>query len=253
MKNKVIPGVCPMFTTQSDVEALFLENIPRDESGLFRGLETILLPNSEVQIRSIEDYIAMLDDSIYPKKGCFTLTQFLDLRLDEEPQQKNLKIEYLKDRLVSLTGMPYVWGSSYVLTQFEKFVFYETFKDFPKQVLENLMHLFSGLDCSGLLHFVTSGHTPRNTSELVNFGIGLDIDQLSFSEILKKIKPLDFLVWKGHVVIFLSSEKIIESRLGYGVYLSDAQERLNEVLQSKRPVNSYVEGGFVVRRCVDFL
>ncbi len=106
-----------------------------------------------------------------------------------------------------------------------------------------------GVDCSGLLYEATDGFTPRNTSDLVHYGSPVSIENKSVGEIQRIVKPLDLIVWKGHVVIVVDSEKTIESRHLHGVVIAPLKERLEEVLQTRTPKNSWSDGNhFVIRR-----
>ena len=88
-----------------------------------------------------------------------------------------------------------------------------------------------GVDCSGLLYYVANGWTPRNTSQLISYGEGVSIDNLSALQLSARAKPLDLIVWKGHVMITLSDQKLIESRLGHGVMIHPFVHRVEEMQQ----------------------
>ena len=111
---------------------------------------------------------------------------------------------------------------------------------------------FQGLDCSGLLYLATDGCTPRNTSQLVTFGKSLSIKGKSPLEIQKLVKPLDIIVWKGHVIIVLNPEQTIESRAGFGVIVYNFLSRLQEVMDihQKIPLNRWDPSGFVINRWI---
>ena len=84
----------------------------------------------------------------------------------------------------------------------------------PAQILDPVLQQkwqLKGVDCSGLLYWATNGATPRNTSALVNYGTGVMIMGLSIDQILTELKPLDLIVWSGHVLIVLPGERVIES------------------------------------------
>ena len=120
----------------------------------------------------------------------------------------------------------------------------------------------AGLDCSGLLYEATGGWTPRNTSALVSFGKPVDINGLSADSIAGKIRPLDLIVWQGHLIIVLDHGEVIESRLycdgrKNGVIIKPLKERLHEILSARNPSNSLGAKGnvskktFVIRRWDD--
>jgi len=123
--------------------------------------------------------------------------------------------------------------------------------------------MLKGLDCFCLLYYTTNGYTPRNTSSLVSYGNAVRIAGLKVDEIIQKVKPLDIIVWRGHVIIILDKEHVIESRLDYdknkeefqgGVRIRQLKEVLREIMKRRVPVESYqdkVEEGkekFVIRR-----
>ena len=100
-----------------------------------------------------------------------------------------------------------------------------------------------GLDCSGLLYEATAGWTPRNTSELVGYGSPVPIAGLDADGIMQRIQPLDLIVWRGHVMIILDRERLIESRLDCqgtagGVTIRNLREALQLLLASRMPLNS---------------
>jgi hypothetical protein len=116
-----------------------------------------------------------------------------------------------------------------------------------------------GLDCSGLLYQATDGYTPRNTSSLVDYGAGVSIAGLDEERIAGQLRPLDLIVWKGHVMIVFDRERIIESRLDCGgkkggVAFRGLRETLRELLHGRSPLDTWVDTdengrkGFVVRR-----
>lgn len=253
LKQEKLSFYCPLFSNIEAIQGMFDETLEKDNQGLFRGLETILLPNTCVEYRSLADGIIQVSSSSYPKKDCYSLENFLNVKTNVSSDIGLLTPKQLIDRLMDLEGIPYVWGSSAVLSKKEQNFLREFFFTYTHSFKDNLDYLFSGLDCSGLLHFVTKGVTPRNTSELIDYGHPVDIQNKSIDQILLQIQPLDLLVWKGHVVIFLSQDEMIESRLGWGVVRSCAKQRLSEVFQNKRPVNVYEENSFVIRRFLEFL
>ena len=117
----------------------------------------------------------------------------------------------------------------------------------------------AGLDCSGLLYHATGGWTPRNTAQLINYGQSVAIAGLQAAEITALLRPLDLIVWNGHVIIVLDKFTAIESRLecgrtgNGGVVMTPLQKRVAEVMRTRRPVNVWqsrnkVQDVFVVRR-----
>ena len=123
--------------------------------------------------------------------------------------------------------------------------------------------MLKGLDCSGLLYQATNGYTPRNTSSLVSYGAPVRIAGLKVDQSIQKVEPLDIIVWRGHVIVILNKEHVIESRLDYGKYKKGLQggvrirrlkEVLVEIMERRVPVDSYKDKveerkkKFVIRR-----
>jgi cell wall-associated NlpC family hydrolase len=119
--------------------------------------------------------------------------------------------------------------------------------------------ILAGLDCSGLLYSATGGWTPRNTSQLITFGDSVAVAGKHSAEIAALLKPLDLIVWNGHVIIVIDRQTAIESRLecgkagNGGVQVSSLSQRIAEIMRTRHPVNSWPNGKkqrdiFVVRR-----
>lgn len=122
----------------------------------------------------------------------------------------------------------------------------------------------NGYDCSGILYEATGGVTPRNTSGLVALGQAVPIAGMSAKKIANQLKPLDLIVWKGHVMVVFDKTHLIESRADYDDTLDGCQEGgvrirktvdvLKQTLKNRIPVNNYDDPvgpnqkKFVVRR-----
>ncbi|MCC7158489.1 MAG: peptidoglycan endopeptidase, partial [Ignavibacteria bacterium] len=121
-------------------------------------------------------------------------------------------------------------------------------------VSENLKNewMLTGCDCSGLMYEATGGFTPRNTSKLVNYGEAVEIEGLTAEEIAAKCKPLDMIVWNGHVIYVYDEKTSIQSSLSKGgVIKLDLVETLQEVMSLRTPVNNFdasTGSRFVIRR-----
>ena len=148
-------------------------------------------------------------------------------------------------RLLAALGRPYVWGGNL-----------QDGVPLMKQLYPQADPL-AGVDCSGLLYQATDGFTPRNTSALTGFGAGVQVAGLSPEAIAQKLQALDLIVWKGHVMIVLDRDSIIESVMGCpgvgGVRLIPRREGLRRLMKSRQPLDDYPQGGgaakgFVVRR-----
>lgn len=154
-------------------------------------------------------------------------------------------LSQVRQRLLAALGKPYVWGGN--------------LKDGVPLLRELYPRadLLAGVDCSGLLYEATDGFTPRNTSALTAFGAKVQVAGLSPERIAQKLQPLDLIVWKGHVMIVLDRDTIIESVMGCqgggGVRLTAMRKGLRRLMQSREPLDDFppctaAVRGFVVRR-----
>jgi cell wall-associated NlpC family hydrolase len=155
-------------------------------------------------------------------------------------------------------GSPYVWGGNIqggVAELIELFYGGEVQAEARRQLT------LAGLDCSGLLYHATGGWTPRNTSQLVSYGRGVQIAGKSAEAIAGLLEPLDLIAWNGHVMVVLDRNTVIESRLEcekqgkVGVLTTTLRLRLAEIMRTRRPADQWPAAGkqrdvFVVRRWI---
>jgi hypothetical protein len=237
---------CPLFN-QKDLKSIFNQmSLPKCHEGLFRPLEMVALPGSVLEIYETSEQLACLRYPLHQVGSFFTFENFLKDSSVEFKKPSKLDQARVIDNLSSYLKAPYVWGGNWILDNPQEYL--ATLGFSSGHIIDNLGYLFSGLDCSGLLYAATYGSTPRNTSQLVSWGEALDIEGLSDGEILEKVMPLDLLVWKGHVLIFLDQKTLIESRLGYGVVTSVAEKRLAEIRVHRQPAREATSDTFVIRR-----
>jgi hypothetical protein len=88
------------------------------------------------------------------------------------------------------------------------------------------------------------------------YGIQVDVADKTINDILPLLKPLDLIVWNGHVVIVLDGDNTIESSPPDGVHMRDIRERLTEIMYERYPVNEigqrmWKNKEFVVRRWIE--
>jgi len=241
-----------------------------DDSWLIREVEFIALPETVFTIENIIKkenttiYKITTDDYPYPtQKGYFIDSRFVKT-VDYKPPNRFKRLPSKKaiiNKLVSSEDSKYLWGGNYKEGIPQMLSFYPPHPSISLDLKEHWM--LKGVDCSGLLYEATNGCTPRNTSSLVTFGEPVKIANLSDLQIIQKLEPLDIIVWKGHAIIVLDKERVIESRLDYdmeregnqgGVKIHKLKEVLSEILKERIPVNNYedeVEEGeqkFVIRR-----
>jgi len=178
-----------------------------DDKGLIRSLEMVALPGFPFKELGHEGPFTKITSDLYPSKE--PLYVLKSMVVTGRPRRKRSpSTTKIQERLFSLVGTPYVWGGNY-------------HKGFP-----DLDNPFAGVDCTGLLYEVTEGATPRNSTWLFSSG-----------QIVKEpdLRPLDIIVWPGHIVIALDETRAIESHHERGgVIVRDLKERLNEIKEEKR-------------------
>lgn len=241
------------------------KTLKTDPCGQVRELEFIALPGTpfkllgEIRGKAATIYRVETDDYPAPAgRALYVDSRFIEQR-DDKPPPRNRRLPAGEEIIASLKaaiGSPYVWGGNVREGVGELAgMFYRGV--IPAKEMKQMT--LAGLDCSGLLYQATGGWTPRNTSQLAEFGTGLPIAGKKVDELVRQLEPLDLIVWNGHVIIVLDRETAIESRLKCdrpgrgGVMTSPLRERLTEVMQTRRPVDAWPEGGkrqdvFVVRR-----
>ncbi|MEB2328879.1 MAG: hypothetical protein OZ913_01070 [Ignavibacteriaceae bacterium] len=233
------------------------KSVKLDESGIIREMELIALPGTVFEIDTIFNYgdhfILEVRTNDYPSENSklyidSRFVKFYSERPDERKQIIPSQDEIIKT-LNSLEGYPYMWGGNFADGIPQLLEFYK-----PNGVIndytEGLWSL-KGVDCSGLIYQASNGCIPRNTSAMVNFGTGILIESLSEVQIAELLRPLDLIVWSGHVVIVLDSTTVIESIPESGVKKSNLVSRLSSIMVQRTPVNDWnsTHGKrFVVRR-----
>lgn len=235
-----------------------------DRCGQVRELEFIALPGSVFTILKRHRFgtsdIYQVETDEYPAPPnvrLFVDARFLKLQHTAPPPREPLlpRREEIILALRASVGSPYVWGGNVPegvpgLTEW-------FFKGISPDDRGRLT--LAGLDCSGLLYHATGGWTPRNTSQLLTYGIGLEIAGKTPAEIVTMLQPLDLIVWNGHVIIVLDRQTAIESRLecgkpgNGGVVMTPLSQRMAGIARTRRPANAW-QGDknrrdiFVVRR-----
>jgi len=267
----VATGPVPVLNTP-DFRSVFGGNdgitLAVDRCGQIRALEFIALPGTAFRIEGICSdfhfpvYRVTSDDYPYPSSTGYYIDSRMVRTMDSAPAPRKRTLpdpETIIARFVSAAGTPYQWGSNLRQGIPEMLSLYPpTDNELLGKDTQETWTL-QGLDCSGLLYEATNGWTPRNTSELVGYGSPLPIAGLDAAGIVQIVQPLDLIVWKGHVMIILDREQLIESRLDClgtagGVTIRELREALRELLASRMPLNEYEthdpasSPGFVIRR-----
>ncbi len=225
-----------------------------DNQGFIRALESIAFPKTKFKmLKKHPSHVLEVTTKDYPYPGPFFVdSRFLLEVADNHPERiLELPSSYcVLQTLDSLLGHRYFWGGNCLGIA-------EILSLYPpkKQVVDTttLNWQLKGFDCSGLMYYASSGFTPRNTSSWVNFGNPVSIERKKVEEIIGFLKPLDAIVWKGHIIFVQDKEYVIESRAGKGVIKTKTQERLQNLIniEGKTPKNNWEEGlepQFLIRR-----
>ena len=253
----------PVLNT-SDFESVFGgesgDSLILDEDGHIMALEFIAIPYTVFEIHETipkqEHNIYRITTTDYPYTSAelFIDSRFVNV-LDKKPEGRKVEMpakEEVIQNMKALEGYRYLWGGNYGDGVIEMLNFYNPSSELDEDTKASWC--LKGVDCSGLIYQATNGTTPRNTSSLIYYGKGLEISRKSDTAIYQMLKPLDLIVWKGHVIIVLDEKTVIESRPPKGVQKNDLLNRLKEVMEERQPVDDWdsSEGGrFVVRRWVE--
>ncbi|MCE1225689.1 MAG: C40 family peptidase [Geobacteraceae bacterium] len=223
----------------------------KDHCGQVRQLEFIALPGTAFEVMAapagIPGVLQVRTNDYQAPAGTrlYVAAELLSLQ-PAEPSGRKPQLpapSIIIQQLRSAVGLPYVWGGN-----------------LRGGVTQTGQVRFAGLDCSGLLYEATDGYTPRNTEQLVDFGKQVAIEGKNIQELLQQLRPLDLIVWKGHVIIVLDQKTVVESILNCnggrdGVVTTPLRKRLELLLKQRRPANSWPVGTgkaalFVVRRWI---
>lgn len=209
-------------------------------------------------------YRVIGDNQFYQSEKTSYYVDSVFFELDDGENLGRFPLLSKEEVLANLQGFAssnasYIWGgmnSGGCPMILDKYVF-----DFATD-LEMKKAIGAGFDCSGLIY---SAHrnpsAPRNTSQMVVAGSSIDIEGRSFDEILSMIQPLDIIVWRGHVLIFLKDDgTCVDSRwdgpdLSGGVRISSFDQVVSYLNSLGRfPVNEFdasnLKTGFVIKRDV---
>ena len=242
-------------------------SLKTDRCGQVRQLEFIALPGTVFRllgkVPGSANTVYRVETDDYPAPDGISLyvdSRFIELR-DERPPAR-IRTLPTRERIIAALkeaiGNPYVWGGN-VPEGVNTLIgtLYPAGAPLNERAKQRIT--LAGVDCSGLLYQATGGWTPRNTSLLVSYGTGVAVEGKDAQEIAERLQPLDLVVWSGHVIIVLDRNTAIESRLACGrpayggVVTTPLQQRLTEIMRTRRPVDAWPakgkqEGIFVVRR-----
>src|SRR4030095_6337244 len=195
-------------------------SIKTDNQGLIREMEFIALPGTVFDLMGEYDHGSYKIFKVECREYQYNTDLYVDSRFVE------LKKDRPSERIITLPSQDEIYKS------LDKFV--------------------GNRDCWGIMYEAAGGYTPRNTSKLIDYGEGVEIEGLSAVEIASKLKPLDMIVWNGHVIYVYDEKTSIQSSLSKGgVVKLDLVETLKEVISTRKPVNDYNSTSkkrFVIRR-----
>jgi len=235
-----------------DVRAVLGGRTPqRDKCGQIRALEFVALPGTvftitgQQTVAGLTMYRVISDDYPYPSaEGYYVDSRNVRFEATRPAARRPVlpPLEKILSTMKSRVGIGYVWGGNVA-------------EGVVNRWGDGKSRLLAGLDCSGLLYEATGGFTPRNTSSLVTYGRGVAISGKTAAVIAAELRPLDLIVWPGHVLIVIDDGNVIESRLvcdnpAEGVRIRPLGRALEEIMKGRHPVEKIGGTGkeFVVRR-----
>ncbi|MEM8728192.1 MAG: NlpC/P60 family protein [Chlamydiota bacterium] len=206
-----------------DFSKVYGESLPFDRQLLVRAVEMIALPKMVFHLveQKSETIIEVTTGRYFSSASLYIDSRFGTFYREVVRTSPFLPSpEVIIERMRSSLALPYVWGGNYGKGISEWKRFYP-----PRRKLspfEETHWTFRGLDCSGLLYEATNGYTPRNTGEMMTYG-----KEVATTE---DIKPLDLILYSGHLVIAIGNDETIESRHSSGgVEIRPLAERLSEI------------------------
>lgn len=231
--------------------------VKTDNQGLIREMEFIALPGTVFELIGEFDHGDHKIFKVETKEYEYNAELFIDSRFvelkKERPDERFVSLPSKEDIIKSMdkfVGKRYCWGGNFNGGIQKLVELYKPAGSISESVKDEWT--LTGCDCSGLMYEATGGYTPRNTSKLVDYGEPVEIAGLSAEEIAAKLKPLDMIVWNGHVIYVYDENTSIQSSLSKGgVVKQDLVATLQSLLSSRKAVNDYGSGSgnrFVIRR-----
>ena len=240
------------------------KTLQKDECGQLRSLEFVALPGAvftiEAELTTGNQRIYRVQTTDYPypsQHGYYLDARFVEIH-GRKPPERTAPLPAREMILTSLkkrAGSRYVWGGNKAEGIAELLSWYPPADKTSLGDADKKLWMLAGIDCSGLLYEATGGYTPRNTSAMLHFGESVSIAGKSLPEITALLKPLDLLVWPGHVLIVLDNNTLIESRLvchepDKGVRIRPLAGALSDIMKRRKPADVVKNGTgeFVIRR-----
>ena len=233
------------------------KTIKTDEKGLIRALQFIALQGTVFEVTDEIDngnhkILKVKTDEYDYGTELYADSRFLEID-NIRPKKRNKELppkEKIYEFLDNAVGAKYCWGGNYVEGIEKLMEYYKPSEDISNET--KYLWTLKGCDCSGLMYEATNGYTERNTSKLIYSGEPVNVEGLTAEEIAAKLKPLDMIVWDGHVIYVYDENTAIQSSQSKGgVVKTDLVETIKEVMKARKAVNDFNERGkkkFVVRR-----
>ena len=250
----------PVFNTPDYPESFGCSDgmtLKLDNEGLFRDLEYIAFTGTVFTIlktldrRDYKIYNVVAEDYNYEAK-LYIDSRFVNVS-ESKPHSHEKSLPSIKEKydfLDKAIEAKYIWASNYIAGIDKLMEFYPPKSEISEEIKDKW--IFRGCDCSGLMYEATNGWTERNTWKIINSGKPVDIEGMSAKEIKSKLKPLDAIVWNGHVIYVYDENTAIQSALSRnGVIKTDLLETIEQTMIKRKPVNDYDKsdgGRFVVKR-----
>lgn len=237
--------------------------LKKSKTGLVKEVEFVAYPGTCFEILNsykVEDHyiytvkcdeydIILGGDSLYIDSRFVKLTDKKIASPNKECPEKDQIFNYFDKSI----GALYVWGANNLSGVPEMMKYYPSSKSL--NIEDSKTWMLKGVDCSGLLYEATNGYSPRNTYQLVSFGEQVEIKGLTADAIAKIVKPLDLIVWKGHLIIVYDKRTTIQSaHTAGGVAKKDLLQVLRNLCNKRTPRNSWSDDSpdsFVIRRWFD--
>jgi hypothetical protein len=232
--------------------------IPKNAQGHPLHYEFVALPGMRFNLEEVlprhHHCIYRISTKLYPSPKLYIDSRFTRPAGEEEDfltLPSFPKPSEILARMEKLVGTNYVWGGNWSAGISELLHYYPPQGSIDEKT--KIHWTLQGVDCSGLLYEATGGLTPRNTTELIRYGHAVRIEGRSPGELFSRLRPLDLVVWPGHVWFVFDSIHSIESKSPFGVIKRDLLERLEETCSTRSGVNAWAssldpEKHFVVRR-----
>ena len=221
---------------------LFRQDLLPLQNNLLKELEMIAFFGSVFEVMHQNNQLLEVRFAEYPSSvPLYTDIRFVTQHVSkpDSPIRNRPSLSQMLETMLSVQGAPYLWGGNChgvdkMLTMYPSTSPIESLGPVHQHTRS-----LQGFDCSGLLYFASQGTTPRNTSSLVDFGHPVAIQNKPYEQ--WGLLPGDLLVWKGHVLIVVDAQYVIESLGGVGVVLSPLKTRIEKIHKElhRHPVDDW--------------